>query len=280
MAAIGDVTREKIKGFLEAFIEGLVSGHRKRPADDVGHEVLAPGPQTSSKGNLKPFHAAIVPSELMRINAFERSFSTRLGTTFEECARLIALDYHKWAARGHKVTANVSDAAYDEIGRQRELYEHAPENKGHKPSLDQMAAAVLDARRDDDLTKRTVTADLYVLSRDNMEYFFEIKSPKPNKGQCLEIAERLLRFHLIAGKPRPMVSAYFAMAYNPYGPTRADYKHNYALTYMPFDQAVVIGNEFWEIIGGAAAYAELLEIYEEVGREKTKYMIDALAFGL
>jgi hypothetical protein len=32
-------------------------------------------------------------------------------------------------------------------------------------------------------------------------------------------------------------------------------------------------------VGGATAYEELLEIYLEVGREKSKYMLDTLAFG-
>jgi hypothetical protein len=48
---------------------------------------------------------------------------------------------------------------------------------------------------------------------------------------------------------------------------------------MPFDDGLVIGHEFWEIIGGPEAYKELLDIYRTVGKEKSKYMIDALAFG-
>lgn len=52
-----------------------------------------------------------------------------------------------------------------------------------------------------------------------------------------------------------------------------------ARNYTPFDQAVLIGHEFWDIIGGTTAYEELLDIYEEAGKEKSKYMIDALAFG-
>lgn len=65
----------------------------------------------------------------------------------------------------------------------------------------------------------------------------------------------------------------------PFGPTRADYKWSMARNYTPFEQAVVIGHEFWNIIGGLDAYEELLDIYQEVGRDKSKYMLDALAFG-
>jgi len=69
------------------------------------------------------------------------------------------------------------------------------------------------------------------------------------------------------------------MGYNPYGPSRTDYKWSFARNYMHFEDALLIGQEFWEIVGGPTAYEELLEIYQEVGKEKSKYMIDALAFG-
>ncbi len=47
---------------------------------------------------------------------------------------------------------------------------------------------------------------------------------------------------------------------------------------MPFDQVVVIGQEFWDIVGGVGAFEELLGIYQQVGREKSKYMLDSLSF--
>jgi len=42
---------------------------------------------------------------------------------------------------------------------------------------------------------------------------------------------------------------------------------------------VLIGSEFWDLVGGEGTFEELLEIYREVGREKTKAMLDALLFG-
>jgi len=69
------------------------------------------------------------------------------------------------------------------------------------------------------------------------------------------------------------------MAYNPYGPKRDDYNWNFALNYTPFAEAVLIAQEFWSIVGGEGTMEELLSIYQEVGREKTKYMLDSLAFG-
>lgn len=70
------------------------------------------------------------------------------------------------------------------------------------------------------------------------------------------------------------------MAYNPYGVCRDDYKHSFSLQYLDMKNEVLLGDEFWQIIGGEGTYAELLDIYREVGREKTKAMMDALLFGI
>lgn len=278
MPAINELTRQKIKAYLEVFIENKVQDykHRKIPIFEEAATYLV---KQSKPGRLKPFHAAIIPEPIMRINAFERGFSTSLGTTFEECARLIALDHHQYAERGYDVTGSVSQASVNEIEHQVSLYDRDVQEKISKPSLTQMIAKVLDAREEGDLEKRTVRADLYILTHEGSELFFEIKSPKPNKGQCFEVTQRLLRFHLLRGKSRPDVCAYFAMAYNPYGADRASYRWSIPKKYMPFDSTVVIAQDFWTLVGGPTTYQELIEIYRVVGKEKSKYILDALAFG-
>ncbi len=278
MNAISTKTREIMKGYLEGFIKGLIDEYKGREIvkPDNGAEYLS---RLSLNGELKPFQASLVPSELIRINQFERGLSTRLGSSIEECARLIAIEHHQDVRRGYDIRSEVSVAAFAEAERQKENYESAANSHQSKPSFEQMVTAVLNARRSDDLETKCVRTDLYILAKDGKEYFFEIKAPKPNKGQCLEVIQRLLRFHLLRGEKRPDVQAYYAMPYNPYGFTKADYRWSYALNYMPFEEIVVIGHEFWNILGGATAYEELLEIYLEVGREKSKYMLDALAFG-
>ncbi|MDO8872536.1 MAG: TdeIII family type II restriction endonuclease [Methanoregula sp.] len=278
MPAILPITRTKIKAYLEVFIENLVREYKDKtfsvfesPSQYLAHE--------SRKGEIKPFHAAIIPVQIMRISAFERSFSTTLGTTFEECAKLIALDHHPEAVRGYDISGEISTQAINEIEHQVARFEHAAEEKGKKPTLDQMIEAVQKAERKDDLATRTVRADLFIRTKEGTQYFFEMKSPVPNKGQCLEVTQRILRIHQLTKKIRPEVQAYFAMAYNPYGTARKDYRWSFAINYTPFDQSVIIGQEFWNIVGGPTAYTELLEIYQEVGREKSKFMLDALAFG-
>lgn len=278
MTAINSNTRAKIKGFLEGFIENLVIRYQQLavPTMTTPEAYVS---QVSTQPQFKLFHAAVIPPELMRISAFERGFSTSLGTSYEECAQLIALQHHREAHRGYDLQGMLSRTALNQIDQEVATFEHAAKANQKVPSLDEMIDAVLSAHKSDDLEPKRIRADLHIVSHSGIEYFFEIKSPQPNKGQCLEVTQRILRFHLLREQVRPQVQGLFAMAYNPYGTEREHYRWSIAKTYMPFEQAVVIGSEFWDIIGGPTTYAELLEIYQEVGQLKSKYMLDALAFG-
>jgi hypothetical protein len=271
---ISPETRKAIKGYLEGFIQGLIEEHksdiriRKVREERAGY--------TSSQGILKPFHEAIISPEVLRISAFERSFSTKLGSTFEECAALIAAQQHKNVKRNYAVAKQVSLSALQEIEK---MIGRA--SQGHGVNFLEMVGNLL---KDSDSwgreeQGRLIIADLYFEHASGGEYFFEIKSPKPNKGQCLEVTERLLRIHAANKKGRPAICAYFAMPYNPYGRNKEDYKHGFSIKYLDMQNQVLLGSEFWELIGGSGTYDELLDIYAEVGRENSKKIIDALAFG-
>lgn len=278
MSAISPITRAKIKGYLEAFVNEVIEQQKKReiPTFDDSRVYLS---RTSLKPKLKPFHAAIIPQEILKINEFERSFSTKLGTTYEEAARLIALEHHAEIHRSFDIQGEVSNTALGEIENQAVVFEHAAKSGQARPSLEKMIETILNARDTGEVSLRSARSDLYIRTHDGVELFFEIKSPAPNKDQCLAMTQRILRHHLIRGLPRPQVQSYFAMAYNPYGPERKDYRWSLARMYLPFDQATLIGHEFWNIVGGPTTYEELLDIYHEVGRDKSKHIIDSLAFG-
>lgn len=266
--------RALIKGYLEGFIDGLVQQHKPKdkPSQLIMEEV-ANYEIDSSDGSSKPFHEAIIPEQILRVSTFERSFSTKLGSTFEECARLIGSQKYKIAKRGFIATGKMPAAATTKI---EELVNRI--SSEHKPNFLKLIDEVLKVK-DDNLVERPVVSDLYLEDHSGRRYFFEIKSPKPNKGQCLEIAERLLRIHAITQENRPKVNAFFAMAYNPYGLRKEEYKHSFSLQYLDMKNEVLLGEEFWQIVGGKGTFNELLGIYREVGQEKTKTMMDALLFG-
>lgn len=269
---IDSKTRIEIKGYLQGFVHALIEQHR--PEKRAGLLAERRVTYASKDGGLKPFHEAIMPAEVIRISEFERSFSTKLGTTFEECARLIAQQNYEVVQRNFNASGAMSLAAAAEI----EKLVAELNLQGRQLSFPEMVEQVLSVAGET-FVERPAIADLYLQEANGREHYFEIKSPKPNKGQCLEITERLLRIHAIKQANRPQVNAFFAMGYNPYGSSKAFYKHSFALRYLDIENQLLLGEEFWTYIGGARTYDQLLEIYQEVGYEVGKTIVDVLAFG-
>ena len=262
-----DIVRAKIKGHLEGFIEGLIEQHAAaRPARRQA--------QLVKEGALKPFHEAMLPSSIRRINAFERSFSTGLGNTFEAVAHLIAEETHVDAERGFKMIVDIPSTAAARID---ELVARNNASGIPMPFPEQIAA-VVNAPPSERVTRRAI-ADLYFKKADGSEWFFEMKSPKPNKGQCLEVTARLLTTHAIRAKSKTPVHTYFAMAYNPFG-SREDYKWSFANRHLDMQVQVLIQEEFWTVVGeDPSTYDAVLKIYGEVGEQSSNRLIDRLAFG-
>jgi len=267
---ITEQTRTRIKGFLEGFIQGLVLEHKQRPLEPPA-EIAQ---RRAREGKIKPFHEALLPHELLRITAFERSLSSRLGVTFEECARFIGRESYERAERGYKVEGQVSAEAIRTIER----IVNAISSGELRPNYPDLVEEVVQASLSNDWRRRKRIADLYLLDSEGNELFFEIKTPQPNKGQCIEAADRLLQIHAIKKAGPPELRTYYAMAYNPYGEPKSSYRHSFTLQYMDVDNQVLIGKEFWDLVGGAGTYEDVLAIYEEVGREKGPDMLDQLAF--
>jgi hypothetical protein len=263
----------KVQGYLEGFIQGLIDEFT--PPSNINPKDLRPFKLESKHGDIKPFHEAIIPEGILRITEFERSFSTKLGTTFEEVARLIALDNHKDAKRQYRLEGKISFGAIKKI----ESIRNSINSGGFKGDYQKYVEKVVKVSGGDG-DERYRFADLYILTHDGHELFFEIKSPKPNKGQCLEATERLLEFHALKNDPPPKVQTYYAMAYNPYGIEKNTYNHSFTINYMDTEKQVLIGKEFWEIVGkDPNTYNDVLEVYRKVGREKGPEMIDKLALG-
>lgn len=265
---IKPATRAKIKGFLEGFLEVQLQKHQKLVLS--GSEAKRQRADAKA-GKLKPFHLAILPPEAVRLSSFERSFSTSLGNTFEECAKLIALDRHQEVVRSCVLTGRISRKCLTEIERVRSLIDG-----GHPVNYPKIVERVLKANTKQEVLIRTI-ADIYIKTSAGQEIYFEIKSPKPNKGQGIEVTDRLLRTHAIKGLGPPEVKTFYAMAYNPYG-TRKDYKHSFATQHLDMKNQVVIQDEFWDIIGGPGTFKELLESYSEVGREKGRAIIQRIGY--
>jgi hypothetical protein len=105
--------------------------------------------------------------------------------------------------------------------------------------------------------------DLYIRTHGGEDHYFEIKSGKPNKGQCIEMKQRLLT--ALAIRRQESTHTWWGVPYNPYG--RGEYRHVYPLSFFDFEHEVMLGERFWEFVGGDGTYEELLEVYRHVGED-------------
>lgn len=117
-----------------------------------------------------------------------------------------------------------------------------------------------------------VISDLW-WQRDDINHYMSIKTVKPNIDQTAEAKRDLLKLKLAD----PTAKVYFGLYYNPYGERRADYRWSppQRIFNMVTDSCVLIGKDYWDTLGGAGFYEELLAIAARVGAE-TRPQIDAL----
>ncbi len=99
----------------------------------------------------------------------------------------------------------------------------------------------------------------------NENYAFELKAPLPNSDQTKVSKEKM--FKLYAMQPCPITAAYYALPYNPYG-KRKDYAWSFPARWfdMKNDSVVLIGDEFWNLIGGKGTYQLFISEINKLGK--------------
>ncbi|NKQ36571.1 MAG: TdeIII family type II restriction endonuclease [Chloroflexi bacterium] len=138
-------------------------------------------------------------------------------------------------------------------------------SKRYEPNWKQELAYILRGRGED--IPVTVVCDVYAENLQTGERFaFELKAPLPNNDQTKVSKEKI--FKLYCMEPRPVEGAYYALPYNPYG-RKEDYAWSFPAQWfnMKEDEVVLIGDEFWEKIGGLGTYQAFIEAVNEIGAE-------------
>jgi hypothetical protein len=97
------------------------------------------------------------------------------------------------------------------------------------------------------------------MKREGKEYYFEIKTVKPNIDVFEKSKTKLLEW--VARKRTP-VKVYLAFPYNPYRPHRFT---EVGMMNPPYD--FLIGEQYWDFIGGKNIFGDLLSTFDEVGKK-------------
>lgn len=215
---------------------------------------------------IKPLYAALVPTEIFKGSHFERRFVTPFGRAWEKLAVVAANEGIGRGEIGYKIRGVVRDGRLRRIAEVLNRLEHRPraDEERQKPDWDKELAYVMKGKGE--YIPVTVVCDVYAVNQQTGERFaFELKAPLPNSDQTKVSKEKI--FKLYCMEPRPVEGAYYALPYNPYGQ-----RENYAWSFparwfnMKEDEIVLIGDEFWEKIGGLGTYQALIDAVNEIGR--------------
>jgi len=115
------------------------------------------------------------------------------------------------------------------------------------------------------LTKTKMKVDLFLVSKRDEVFMFDLKTVKPNKGDFISYKRNMLEWlavyfyqHSIA-----KMNTLIAIPYNPYEPQQ--YARWTMKGMLDLKQEVVVAEEFWDFLGGEGAYTDLLECFEQAG---------------
>ena len=235
--------------------------------DRVMDKVLIKDPFIKEEHHAKkPLYAALVPDEIFKGSHFERRFVTPFGSAWEKLATVAANEGLGYGIQSYEIQGIVKAERLRRITEILNALEHPKRGKERrKPDWNTELAYVLEGRGED--IPVTVICDVYAEDKEkNKKYAFELKAPLPNSDQTKVSKEKILKLYSM--EPLQIDEAYYALPYNPYG-RREDYNWSFPARWfnMKEDRVVLIGNEFWEKIGGLGTYHSFIEAVNEIGKE-------------
>lgn len=232
----------------------------------VMYNVLIKDPFIKEKHrSAKPLYSALVPDEIFKGSHFERRFVTPFGGVWEKLAQVVAIENHGKCEMGYTVSGTVGDESLRRIQEVLNKLEHQKGKDKIKPNWEEELLYVKSGGGNP--IPVSVVCDIYVENiKSGEKYAFELKGPLPNSDQTKVSKEKV--FKLMCMENAPINFAYYALPYNPYG-KKEDYKWAFPLRWfdMQNDEAVLIGNEFWELIGGKGTYKNFINEINKLGKE-------------
>jgi len=228
----------------------------------IRHKLDTYNPETKSM----PFHYRLLGKDRMALFSFIQSINTLLGTSiFEQVGKMIVEPNANRAIGQYKnFEGYISSEAVLKIDSiMRDL-----RSARRKPDKEKETREILAVANKGNLgNKLKKRVDLFVEMKNGTEYYFEIKTAKPNISEFTSMKKQMLDWIAIRASENPKVNikTIIAIPYNPYEPK--PYERWTLQGLFDLRQEILVGAEFWDFLGGKNTYEDLLEIFEQSGLE-------------
>jgi len=230
---------EKIKGLLRTKLNDKLSKYAR---------------ETTSM----PFLAKLMQdSEKVAAYSFIHSLATTLGMSiYEQISKIIAEDNYEQVETGYDVEGEITNEENSTISQILQEIKNGTRTTNKEQEIKEILECNSDGGR-----KIKIRADLF-LKKGNDEYYLEIKTAKPNIDVFVKSKQKLLEWIALRKKK---VNTILAIPYNPYHPE--PYSRFTMQGYLDEENDLYVAEKFWELLGGKGTYEEVLEIFDEVGKE-------------
>lgn len=218
-----------------------------------------------------PFHYRLLGKDRYAMFSFIQSMNTTFGMSiWEQLAIILAKGRGYVAERQYKLLGEIdpkTEKLINEIHYKLRKGEISP-NKFQE--IEKIRTSI---KRGKEKTDPDSVVDLFVKIK-NEENYFEITSAKPNIKEFTALKLKLLRWIALrlSRKKKARVFTRLAIPYNPYHPQPYE-RWTLRGLYDLENGEILVGEEFWNFVGGGNIYEELLDIFQKVG-EKLRPEID------
>jgi type II restriction enzyme len=212
-----------------------------------------------------PFHHSLLGKNRMALFSLIHSLNTSFGTSiFEPIAVLLASNRFVSAEQQKTVGTEIYVNTQTEITSIMDtLRTDAKATPDKIKELTALSKTLSGAKSKVNFTK----ADVYLVDKQGEIWAFDLKSPKPNKGEFQGFKRTLLEWagSIMLENKGAKIHTLLAIPYNPYYPKPYERWTMKGLFDLPNE--IMVAEEFWDFLGGADSYKELLGCFERVGIE-------------
>ena len=215
------------------------------------------------ENNYMPFHFNLLGRDRMALYSFMQSLLTTFGTSiFEPVAAALARNnFAKVETQyvvGNTIYADCQQTVQNIVNK---LTYNPQPNK-----INEIAELKLHLSGSVNKLK-PAKVDLFVENSNGEQYFFDLKTAKPNKGDFQKFKQTLLEWAGIAltRNKDVKINTLIAIPYNPYEPK--PYQFWTMAGMLDINNELKEAEQFWDFLGGEGAYNDLLNCFEKSGQE-------------
>jgi len=211
-----------------------------------------------------PFHFRLLGKDRMALFSFIHSLNTTFGTSiFEPVAETLAKNNFIEAKKQYTLGNAISKKAQTEI---QNIINNL--SIGKNPNKKREVKRIKSVANKGKMNKlKTVKVDLFLKDRKGNVYLFDIKTAKPNISNFKDFKRTLLEWIAIylTQDTESSINSYIAIPYNPYFPK--PYERWTLKGMLDIKNELMVGEEFWNFLGGGDVFDDLLNCFEQAGLE-------------